>query len=100
MKLIYTNENRFLVTNAKNLLENAGIEVVLRNEFAAGGAGDLSPFDTWLELWVEDLDYEKSLQVIKYSSGSDDDVEWVCDNCHETNDAAFDFCWSCQHEKL
>ena len=98
MKLIYTNENRFLVTNAKNILENAGVDVVLRNEFAVGGAGDLSPLDAWLELWIEDLDYEKSLQVIKDSLGSDD-MEWVCDNCHETNDAAFDFCWNCQHEK-
>ena len=100
MKLIYTNENRFLVNNAKNLLENAGIEVVLRNEFAVGAAGDLSPFDAWLELWVaDDSDYEKSIQVIKHSSGSDDASEWICDHCHEVNDAAFDFCWNCQHEK-
>jgi hypothetical protein len=99
MKLIYTNENRFLVNNAKNLLDNAGIVVVLRNEFAVGGAGDLSPFDAWLELWVDDLDYEKSMQVIKDSLGSDDSLEWVCGNCNETNDAAFDFCWNCQSEK-
>lgn len=48
MKLIYTNENRFLVSNMKNIVENAGIEVTLKNEFAFGGVGDLSPFECWL----------------------------------------------------
>ncbi|HBY87015.1 MAG TPA: hypothetical protein DEO86_14205, partial [Colwellia sp.] len=38
MKLIYTNENTFLVNNAKNILENQNIEVTLKNEFASGAA--------------------------------------------------------------
>ncbi|MDE1463720.1 DUF2007 domain-containing protein [Spartinivicinus poritis] len=99
MKLIYTNENRFLVSNAKNLVENSGIAVTLKNEYAAGGMGDLSPLDTWLELWVvDDSDYEKAVQVIESSLSSVDSEEWNCNNCNEKNDASFEFCWSCQTE--
>jgi len=100
MKLIYTNENRFLVSNVKNIVEASGIPVVLRNEYAIGGAGDLSPFDTWLELWVEDdADYTKAKQVIKDSFCTDSTAEWICGECKESNDASFEFCWQCQHEK-
>ncbi|MFT7414439.1 MAG: hypothetical protein ACI9FO_001098, partial [Methylophagaceae bacterium] len=41
MKLLYTNENRYLVHNIQNLVENSGIAIMLKNEFAAGAAGDL-----------------------------------------------------------
>ncbi len=52
MKLIYTNENTFLVNNIKNILENNGFTVTIKNEYVSGAAGDLAPFDTWLELWL------------------------------------------------
>tara|TARA_R110002049_G_scaffold303196_4_gene497322 strand:- start:236 stop:541 length:306 start_codon:yes stop_codon:yes gene_type:complete len=98
MKLLYTNENRYLVHNIQNLVENAGIAIMLKNEFAAGAAGDLVPHETWLELWViHDFDYEKAMQVISESFSDEDDVTWVCKNCREINDASFQFCWNCHN---
>lgn len=98
MKLIYTNENRYLVHNIQNLIENADIEIMLKNEFAAGAAGDLVPHETWLELWVvNDSDYDKAMQTIKSSFSSNNAAEWICKNCNEQNDASFEFCWNCQH---
>lgn len=98
MKLLYTNENRYLVHNIQNLVENAGIAIMLKNEFAAGAAGDLVPHETWLELWVvNDVDYEQAIQVISSSFSSEDDAEWTCSNCQETNDASFEFCWHCHN---
>jgi len=47
MKLLYTNENRLLVNNVLNLVENAGIAISLKNEFAGGAAGLLVPHETW-----------------------------------------------------
>lgn len=95
MKLIYTRENRYLVLNAQNLLQQAGIQVVLKNEFAAGAAGELAPMDTWLELWlVNEQDEQQALAVLKpldQADGSD----WSCPGCGESNGAAFDFCWQC-----
>ena len=100
MKLVYTNENRFLVANARNVLQNAGIAVSLKNEFAVGGVGDLAPIDAWLELWVlEDKDYQQALQIINSALSNKDSEEWVCPYCNEKNDASFEFCWSCQNEK-
>ena len=40
MKLIYTSQDRVMVWNIKNKLEIAGYNCHIRNEFAAGGAGD------------------------------------------------------------
>ena len=98
MKLLYTNENRYLVHNIQNLVENSGIEIMLKNEFAAGAAGDLVPHETWLELWVvNDDEYDKAMDVISSSFSRDEDIGWVCSNCQEQNDASFDFCWNCQH---
>lgn len=98
MKLLYTNENVFLVNNVRNIIENLGIEIVLKNEFAAGAVGEVSPFDTWLELWVEESDYEKATQALVNIDKGDKTTEWVCGQCHELNDPAFEICWQCQSE--
>ena len=100
MKLIYTHENRFLVNNMKNIVEGARIPVVLRNEYAIGGVGDLSPFDVWLELWVmEDEDYDLAMRVIQDHIGTNSNAEWTCNNCGERNASSFDICWNCQHAR-
>ena len=97
MKLLYTNENRYLVHNIENIMNNAGIAIMLKNEFAAGAAGDLIPHETWLELWiVHEYDYEKAVVVLEQSFSSETDEKWLCSNCSEINDASFDFCWQCQ----
>ena len=52
MKLIYTNENRIMVMNVKNVLDNNGYLVIVNNEFASSASGGLAPFDTWPEVWL------------------------------------------------
>lgn len=99
MKLIYTNENRFLVNNARNIVENAGISVLLKNEFAAGGAGELPSFDTWLELWVtNDEDYPAARALLDTTMHTPGGTDWICNHCQEPNDASFEFCWNCQSD--
>jgi hypothetical protein len=99
MKMVYTNENRFLVSNAKNILELQGIDVTLKNEFASGAIGEVSAFDAWVEVWVlNDADYEEACSIIESSLSKDGDKEWVCSGCNEKNDASFETCWNCQSE--
>ena len=98
MKLIYTNENNFLVSNARNILENENIDVLLKNEFMSGGAGDLSPFDTWQELWVEEKDYTKAKKLLTLNETSAS-TDWSCPACGEANSASFEICWNCQKER-
>jgi hypothetical protein len=100
VKLIYTNQNPILVGNIKNIVENSGIEVELRNEYASGGAGELSPIDTWPELWVvNDSDIERAEKLVQDALNPKNAKEWRCSHCHEMNDPSFDFCWKCHSEK-
>ncbi len=102
MKLVYTHENRFFVNNAKNIVEAENISCFIKNEFAAGGAGDLAPLSAWLELWVfDDDDYARALDLVTVAfeatpSGS---TSWLCHHCQENNEGSFEICWSCGTER-
>lgn len=95
MKQIYTNENRLLAMNSKNVLENAGITVKIKNEHTSGSA--IPGHQVWLELWVNDADYERSVELLK-SCDSDETKNWVCAKCGEENAESFEVCWNCQSE--
>jgi len=99
MKLVYTHENKILVENAKNLLSEHGIEAVLRNEFSSGAMGDLSPMDTWPEVWVNDDAAVQAEAVVAALKSAVQGPTWQCAHCHEENEASFDVCWQCQTEK-
>lgn len=99
MKLLYTNENRFLVYNMLNVMERAGIATLLKNEYASSAAGDLAPHETWLELWVrEDANFQRAQQVMEHAFNVTG-ATWFCPHCQERNDASFEFCWQCQTER-
>lgn len=101
MKKVYSHENNFIVHNMKNLVEAAGIEVFLKNEFAQGAVGDLSAFDAWPELWVHnDRDFDKASEIVRAAQGSANNADWICNHCGEVNAAAFEICWQCQHENV
>ena len=87
------HQTLLMVANIKNLLEAAHIPCELRNEYAAGGVGELSFIDTWPELWValEDVALAKKL-ISEYQATSE--LDWQC-SCGEINGAAFGSCWHC-----
>ncbi len=96
MKKLFTHENRMIVYNMRNLLESAGIDTVVVNEFAGGGVGDLPAFDTWPELWLRDeAQLEQARAILRGVNGEADSDPWFCRQCHEANDAAFRICWNC-----
>jgi len=99
MKLIYTHENRLLVSNAYNILQHAGIDLTLKNEYAAGASGDLPFLNTWLEVWVvNDEDYDQAAKTLDTALNNINMHEWSCSNCNESNAASFEICWKCQQE--
>lgn len=99
MKLIYTHENQFLVRNVQNILNEAGIDSVLKNQFSSGGVGELSPIDSWPELWLtkeEDFELAKTMIAEVYNDHSL--KEWQCEHCGEINGGAFEVCWNCSSD--
>ena len=99
MRLVYTHPNRLIVENMRNLLENSGIKVVLQNQYAGGGVGELAPIDAWPEVWLErDGDFDRANKIIDAASQSNA-ATWVCKACGEENAGSFEFCWSCSQER-
>ena len=99
MKLVYTHENKLLAENAKNILDLAGIESYLKNEFASGAAGDLVPSESWPEIWLlDESDYDQAIAVLSVLEKKQTEADWECMRCHESNAATFEICWNCQTE--
>lgn len=101
MKKIYTHENRLMVSNIKNILQQRCFEVFIKNEHAGSIIGEVSAFDSWLELWLVDEDdfafASRVLQNLKLDSEAED---WLCQRCAEENAASFELCWNCGTEHL
>lgn len=99
MKMVYTNESHFLVNNVQNLIEAQEINTFIKNEFAQGAMGEISPFDSWPEVWVyDDADFDRALQIATSSQSISQKSDWICKHCSEKNDPSFEICWNCQRE--
>ena len=96
MKLVYTHDNMLIVENVRNCLLQEGIEPELRNEFAASGMGELSPMETWPELWVDFGWYDKAKAIVDTLVTASDGPVWRCGSCNEENESTFHHCWQCQ----
>ena len=101
MKMVYSNENSFIVNNVKNLLESQGIKAFIKNEFAQGAVGEISAFDSWPEVWVfEDSGFGQASQIATNSQVINKGQDWKCMQCAESNDASFEICWNCQGDNV
>ncbi len=101
MKRVYTHPNSLLVCHVQNILENNGIQTLLKNEFAGGAAGDIPVFETWPELWVRrPEDTELALELIRTTTEGSFDQPWHCRECGEECDGNLDICWNCQTSRV
>ncbi|TXS89539.1 DUF2007 domain-containing protein [Parahaliea maris] len=96
MKQVYAHPQLMMVSQMRSLLDQAGIASQIRNEYAAGAAGELAPIDTWPELWVErDADTPRAKDLIAELLTRQDQPDWHCKHCGNDSPASFDFCWQC-----
>lgn len=84
-----------IVGSMAGLLSQEGIESEIRNDILGGGAGEIAPGETWVELWVSKDQAEVADLLIKKTSAQPEQVDWICDHCRESNPATFDICWHC-----
>lgn len=91
-----------MVWQVKQLLEENGIPCFIKNEFAIGGVGELSPLDVMPEVWLNDDEWQTRAQRLieeMEHSRPTDGADWICNACQESNDVSFEICWQCGKEK-
>ena len=93
MKRVFSSFNQTDVYHARNLLENAGIEVMVKNAILSSAMGELPPAECQAELWVlDDADAERAQKVLTREAAAGPD--WTC-ACGETLGPQFTQCWRC-----
>lgn len=98
MEKIYWHSDRFMVYRIKQLLDDNDIPNFIKNEFAIGAIGELSPMDIMPEVWLTDAEWQpKAKQLIAEfdQPGSIETEPWHCAECGEDNEANFALCWQC-----
>lgn len=97
MKKVFSHHDRFTVFQIKQLLDDKGIPCFVKNEFAIGAMGELSPMDVLPEVWISDLQWlPKAQEVIDlFEKQPKNSSLWICNQCQEQNDANFELCWQC-----
>lgn len=97
MKRVYTHESLAQIAHLKNLLEQAGIACMVKNDQLLGGLGEIPFLDCSPELWVlkaEDVDRARRLLAEVLAEPSDA-PQWRCNGCGELNEGQFAVCWQC-----
>ena len=92
MKRVFSSFNQTAVYHARNLLENAGIETLVKNAVLSSAMGELPPAECQAELWVlNDADYNRAEEILYRPVTGE---EWTC-ACGETLGGQFTQCWRC-----
>jgi ribosomal protein S14 len=95
MKRLITSPDSAELGLLKNLLSQAGIRCVERNQQIAQTI-PAAPFDA--ELWVEsDADYQAATELLAdwRHPASATRESWVCPRCGEPREGQFTKCWKC-----
>ncbi len=101
MKRVYSEPNPIFIHQLKDLLAEKGIASIIKNEFLAGGVGELPPTEVWPELWIlnkeDDIPAKRIVDEFLQSIKSKPS-KWACTNCGEEIEGQFKICWNCGYE--
>lgn len=91
MKKIFSSQDVTLVGFYKTLLEDNGIETMVKNYYLTGAAGDIPPNECIPELWIlDDEKYDEAKALLT----TDKNPPWQCE-CGEKISGQFAQCWQC-----
>ncbi|MDJ0711261.1 MAG: DUF2007 domain-containing protein [Woeseiaceae bacterium] len=98
MKKLTSAETLVLINHYQNLLASEGIPTEVRNQHLGSIMGEVPFFETWPQLWVvNDLHYDRAMQLIKAADAESPAESWACQECGEDNEGQFGACWNCGH---
>ena len=98
MKRVWSGSSLHDTTHFKNLLDQAGIDCLIKNRELGGGIGDLPVFDCSPELWVlRDAEESRAAALLRevVQPTQARGPPWRCARCGEDNEAQFAACWRC-----
>ncbi len=95
---VFTNESLVLVSHIRNVLEQAGIATLVKNERLSGALGEIPYLETWPELWVvAAADAPRARELVAHAMAPAPAANsWTCPNCAELNESQFGACWRCE----
>ncbi|MEM0910648.1 MAG: DUF2007 domain-containing protein [Pseudomonadota bacterium] len=101
MKRFYQDYNTVKVYQVKQLLADAGIDCIVRNELIQGAAGEIPLNEALPEVWLVDGEWDKKAAQLlekfeREQQQISDASEWTCSECNTINEADFGICWHCQ----
>lgn len=81
----------------QGLLNEAGIDTQILNEYAQGGVGELPFTHTYPEIWLtNESDIAKAKNIIRqFETGQQTITDIICPECNEPNPDTFETCWRC-----
>lgn len=95
---IYSHDDRFMLWQVKQWLEENGVPCFIKNEFASGAMGELAPLDCQPEVWLVDDSWQaRAHNLIEQLAFNQRPCrqEWICPACAESNARSFEVCWQC-----
>lgn len=101
MKKVYSSEHPAMTGHVQSLLENTGIECIIKNQYLSGGMGELPINECWPEVWItDDSNFARAMQIVNSVIHDDDhpDTGWQC-RCGEQIESQFSACWNCGAER-
>ena len=97
MRKVHTADSIIEIAHLRNVLEQAGIACIVRNERLGGVVGEIPFVECWPELWV--LRNGDALQarglIDSARAASVPHPDWICTACGERVEGQFDACWRC-----
>ena len=97
MKRLTAHESLAYIGHLKNVLEQSGIDCVIKNAQLSGGLGEIPFLECLPELWVlKDLDLDRAGELLAELEKPDEETpQWRCRKCNELIEGQFSVCWKC-----
>ena len=102
MKRIFSSPDLFAINQLKDILEQAGIACLIRNEISSGLSPEIPMSESTPELWIQNDRDLAGAEEIKRDWRTPADVTgsaWKCPACGEQSEPQFSSCWKCGANK-
>jgi hypothetical protein len=98
MQRVYSAQDAVTIGYLRQVLETAGIDCLIRNEFLSGAMGGVPTTECWPELWITEASrYDESRRLIAAALAppAREFRDWICPGCGERIERQFGQCWQC-----